>query len=209
MDRDIATQEMLADAAKRSEKIPQASPHPFGRIGMDFKDIVCIIITRPFLVAVCNRGMLALDACVRFVFVGKNMAVRPGKAMHMFGQCLGLCGVNHPQSNLSARPSNRAQDGRTIIGVCASTAPFVGTPTGRPMRTDALLTFFPPHFGRVHRSRLPNRGRASLVVNVQRFVGVLAVNSERSGSSVPIPRPIRSWSRLSGCHATAKPLVVA
>lgn len=69
------------------------------------------------------------------------------------------------------------------------------------------LDLFPPHFGRVHRSRLPNRGPASRVINFRRFVGVLAANSERSGSSVPTPQPVRSWSHLSECRATEKPLV--
>src|SRR6266516_4757597 len=130
MDRHIATQEMLADATKRSEEIPQAGPHAFGRIGMDFKDVILIVIACPFLASMCHCGMLALDALVRFVFIGEDMAVWPGKAMHMSHQRLGLCGVNHSQTNLPARTPNGAQHGRTIISIGAPPTPFISTPTG-------------------------------------------------------------------------------
>src|SRR5215211_1214843 len=209
MDRHITTHEMFADAAKRPEEIPQTRPHAFGRIGMNFKDVILIVIACPFLGTMGNGGVLALDALVRLVLVGEDMAVRPSKAMHMSHQGLGLRGVNHSQPNLPARTPNGTQHGRTVVSIGASTAPLVGAPTGRPVGTDALLTFFPPHFGRVRRSRLPNRGPAFQVVSVRRSAGSHAATSKRSGSSVPTPQPIRLWSHLSGCRVTARPPVAA
>jgi hypothetical protein len=209
MDCHVSTQEMLADAAKRSEEVSQTCPHAFSRIGVDFKNIVRIVIARPFLASVRNRGMLAFDSLIRLVFIGEDMAVWQGETMYVLDQRFGLCRVNHSQANLPTRTPNGAQHRRTVIGVGTPSAPFVGSPTRGSMWTDALLTFFPPHFGRVRHSRLPNRGQASQVVNVRHFVEALAAHSERSGNSVPTPQPVRSWSRLSGCRAGAKPLAVA
>ena len=75
MNSHITAQEMLADAAKRSEKISQASPQPFNRIGVSFKDIIFVIIPRPFLAAMCDCGMLTLDTLIRLVFVGEDMTI--------------------------------------------------------------------------------------------------------------------------------------
>jgi hypothetical protein len=207
MDRHVSTQEMFAEATKRSEEVSQPCPHAFDRVGVNFKGIILIVIACPLLVSMCNGRMLAFDAMIRLVFIGENMAVRPGNAMNMVRQGFGLCGVNHPQTDLPAGTSNRAQYRWTVVSVRASASPLVGSPTRWSVRRDTPLTFFPPHFGRVRHSQLPNRGQASRVVNVRRFVGVLAANLERSSSSVPTLRPVPSWSHLSGCRATAKPLV--
>jgi hypothetical protein len=58
-----------------SEEISQPGPHAFGRIGVNFKDISLIVITRPFLATLGNGGVMALDALVRFVLIGEDMAV--------------------------------------------------------------------------------------------------------------------------------------
>jgi hypothetical protein len=52
MHSNITTQEVLAHATERSEKIAQAGPHSFNGIGMYFKYIAIIIITSLFLEAV-------------------------------------------------------------------------------------------------------------------------------------------------------------
>jgi hypothetical protein len=115
MDRHLTAQEMLAEAAKRPEEIPQTGPHAFGRMGMDFKDIILIVIAGPFFASLCHRGMLALDALVRLVFIGADMAVWQGETMYVLDQRFGLCRVNHAQPHLSTRTPNRAQPcGRSL-----------------------------------------------------------------------------------------------
>jgi hypothetical protein len=109
MNSHIATQVVLANATKWSEEIAQTRPHAFDHIGVDFKDIVVIVVSCPFLDAMSDRGMHALDASVGFKFISEDMAIRQGKAMDMSYQGSGLCSVNHLQANLSTRTSNRAQ----------------------------------------------------------------------------------------------------
>jgi hypothetical protein len=200
---------MLAHATKRSEEISQSCPHAFGRIGVDFKDIIVIIIACPFFAPMSYCGMLALDALIRLIFIGKDMAVWQGKPMNMSDQRFGLCGVNDAQTDLSAGTPDGAQHGRTIIGIRAPSTPFIGSPPRWAVWTNALLTFFPPHFGRVRRSRLPNQGQASPVVNVRRSVESLAAVSVWSSNSILTRRPVRWWSRLSESHAGVRLLVVA
>jgi hypothetical protein len=209
MNGNVTAQEMLAHATKRSEEISQPCPHAFGRIGVNFKDIISIIITCPFFAPMSYGGMLALDGLIRLVFIGKDMAVWQGEAMNMSDQGFGLCGVNNAQTDLSAGTPNRAQHGWTIIGIRAPSTPFIGSPPRWPVWTNALLTFFPPHFGRVRHSRLPNQGQASLVVNVRRSVGSLAAASVWSSNSILARQPVRWWSRLSQSRAGVRLLGVA
>ena len=54
MHSDIATQEVPTHAAERSKEIAQASPHAFDGIGMDFKNIIIVIVPRPFFDAMSN-----------------------------------------------------------------------------------------------------------------------------------------------------------
>ena len=209
MNGNITVQEMLAYATKWSEEISQARPHAFGRIGVDFKDIILIVIACPFFAPMSYCGMLALDALIRLIFICNDMAVWQGKAMNMSDQRFGLCAVNDAQTDLSAGTPHGAQHRRTIIGIGASSTPFIGSPPRRAVWRDALLTFFHPHFGRVRRSRLPNQGQAYRVVNVRRSVESLAAGSGWSSNSILTRRPVRWWSRLSESHAGARLLVVA
>ena len=63
---------------------------------MNFKDIVAIIISRPFFAAMCNGGVLALNVLIGRVLISEDMAVWQGEAMNVFHQHFGLRGVNCP-----------------------------------------------------------------------------------------------------------------
>jgi hypothetical protein len=102
MDCHLSTQEMLAGIAGRSEEVSQTRSHPFGGIGMNFKDVILIVIACPFFATMCHGGMLALDALVRLVFIREDMTGRPGKTMKMSDQRFGLRRVNDTQTDLSA-----------------------------------------------------------------------------------------------------------
>ena len=126
MDGCVPAQEMLADTAKRPKEIAQTRPHAFGRIGVDFKHMVLIIVACPFLDTMSNAGMLALNALIGFVIIRENMAIGLSETMHMIDQCFDLGGVNHLQTNLAARTTNGAQHRRTIISIGASSTALVG-----------------------------------------------------------------------------------
>jgi hypothetical protein len=55
MDHPIVTEKMLADTTKGTQACAQACPHAFHGVGVDFVDIVAIVLGRPFMDVMRHR----------------------------------------------------------------------------------------------------------------------------------------------------------
>jgi hypothetical protein len=143
MDRYLATQKWLMYLTERTQKGPQSRPHPFGSVGMHFAHAIPVVVTRPFVAAMGNRGMGALDLVVALVFIRVHMGPYSRELMHMLPQRFALAIGHHAQTYLARFTSDRAQDRWTVVGVGAPPASSVRAAAGWVKRVEMLVAFSP------------------------------------------------------------------
>lgn len=146
MNSDIATEEMLTDTAKGTQKGSQASPQALNGVGMNFTKAIAIIVSRPLFRGVRNRRALAVEMVVTVVFIGKDLRRWLGKLMDMLTQGFAFSILHDAQTDLSAAASNRSQHRWTVIGKGAASPTFVGTLTRWVSWREVFYAFFPPAF---------------------------------------------------------------
>ncbi len=76
----IARQVILVHAAKGAQKISVPRPQPFGAVDMHFTDTVAIIIPRPFVLAMIDGHVQALNLIVARPLIGIRHPIRPREA---------------------------------------------------------------------------------------------------------------------------------
>src|SRR5581483_11806252 len=62
-DADVLIQEPLADPAEGPQEVPQPRPQPLRGVGMDLPHAIAVVVPRPLVRRVADRGVPA--ACLR------------------------------------------------------------------------------------------------------------------------------------------------
>ena len=125
---------------------------------MDFASAITIIISRPFVDTMADRGMGWMTAPVALPFVG----VQPRAASrNVFGEegtaCPPVRVVAHPEALLTRVARDDADDGGPIVGIGAVAFALIGPSTWRVTGIAMGRAFFPPRSGTVRQPQKPCR----------------------------------------------------
>src|SRR5579859_802405 len=206
MDSYVAAEIALMDTAKRPQEGAQASPQAFQAVGMHFTDSITVVIARPFVDGVAHAGVGTLQGIVGVGLVGVNWHTRSREGMDMPTQaCRSRIGFD-TEAHLSGVTPHHADNGRTVILICATSAPFVGPASRRVKDIRMHSPFFPPHSGTSHHFRFPYPAKPLSVASAVPVLVARDANSTASRSRGPTLVTGLSSSRLSESLALAKPL---
>src|SRR3712207_1606482 len=172
---------------------------------MHFPDAIPVVVTRPFLVAMRDREMSALNLVVALVFIRVHMCPCPGELMHMRPQRGALCISDDSQPNLPRFATYSTQNRRSVIRVGAAPASFVRPPTRCVRRVKMFLTFFPPHSETFHHFRWHDQARACLVASLPLAPVSGAATSTPFSRSVRFRALVVRWAVLAAPHARSAP----
>ena len=88
--RQLLFQILLVDPPKGAQKIASGSPQPLDRVGRHFPHAIAVVISFPFLPAVTDREVGALDPIVTLPLIGVTSRQRLRIALHILSQCLAV-----------------------------------------------------------------------------------------------------------------------
>jgi hypothetical protein len=156
--RPIEMQILLVNTSESTQVGTQCRTRSLAGVAMHFASAIGIIIPRPFVDAVPDRGMRWMTAAVALPFVG----VQPRAASwDIFGDeraarpCVRV--VAHPPALLARVPRDDADDGGPIVGVGPVALALIGASTWWIAGIAMGRAFFPPRSGRVRRPQMPCR----------------------------------------------------
>src|SRR5262245_53363803 len=121
---------------------------------MNFASAIPIIIPRPFMNTMADRGMGWMTAPVALPFVGVEQSAPPRNVLRdqrPAGVRIGM--VTHPPALLPRLTGDDTDEGRAIIRIGPVPFPLIGAPPGRIGRGSMRGAFFPPRCGTAHRLR--------------------------------------------------------
>ena len=81
---------ILMHAAKRAQKIPGPSPHPFCRVDVNLTAAIAIIIACPFALTMLDGNMLTLNSVVALPFISVRNRFGWGEASDMLLQSFAI-----------------------------------------------------------------------------------------------------------------------
>jgi hypothetical protein len=149
---------LLVNTSESTQVGPKRRTRSLAGVAMHFASAIVIIIPRPFVDAVADRGMSWMTAAVALPFVG----VQPRAARwntvgdeRAASPCVGV--VTHPKALLACVPRNDADNRGPIVGIGAMALALIGPSTWRVTGIAMGRAFFPPRSGRVRRPQTPCR----------------------------------------------------
>ena len=101
--------------ASEGEKVAQARPHAFSRVGVNLSNAVAIIVASPFVDTMIDCDTLADNVVVSGPFVSIDGGPRQGESCHMLFERLAVGALDHPQTNLTAVTPHCPHHRGTII----------------------------------------------------------------------------------------------
>jgi hypothetical protein len=149
---------LLVNTSESTQVGTKRRTRSFAGVAMHFASAIAIIISRPFVDAVADRGMGWMTAPVALPFVGvQPRALR----WNIFGNeraarsCVRV--VAHPKALLARVPRDDADDGGPIVGIGAVSPALIGASTWWVTGIAMGRAFFPPRSGRVRQPQTPCR----------------------------------------------------
>src|SRR5262245_272982 len=138
-------------AAERPQEGAQARAGALTTVAMHFSHAIAIVIARPLVLRVIDRGMREIQPMVTAVLVGIDDR---GIRRHGFTQNTlagGLITVaDHPAALFATLTTDDMNDGRAVIIIGAMPWLLIGPPPWRIVGIEMGRTFFPPRSGRAH-----------------------------------------------------------
>lgn len=123
-------------------------------VAMNFASAITIIIPRPFMDTMADRGMGWMTTPVALPFVGVEQGAAPRNVLRdqrRAGVRIGM--VTDPPALLPRLTGDDTDDGRAIICIGPVPFPLIGAPPGRIGGVLMRGAFFPPRCGTAHRLR--------------------------------------------------------
>lgn len=198
----ILFQILLVDPPKGAQKIASGSPQPLDRVGMHFPHAIAVVISCPFLLAVTDREVGAVDPVVTLPFIGVASSHLLRIAMPMLPQRLAVGMLADSQTTLAALPTNSPDHGRPLSCIRAVPALLVGPPPRRIVRIRVLFAFFPPRAETSRRFPCHGQARWSDSSSYTHCLGGACASGARSDGTRLTPPPRRSRIPLYQCLAT-------
>src|SRR5262249_15632241 len=142
---------------------PKRCARPLTGVAVHFPPAVPIIIPRPFVDTMADRGMGGMTAPVALPFVGIQLRAASR-------QVFGDEGTARPRVRVIARPTallarvarDDADNRRTIVGIGAVAFALIGASAWRGVRIAMGRAVFPPRSGTVRRPQTPCRSSPRL-----------------------------------------------
>ena len=144
------------NAPKTTQIGPERGTRPLTAIAVDLAAAIAIIIPRPFVPPMPDRGMRGMAPPVALPLVGIELGAVRGNVLRDQGRAgTPISMVANPEALLTGVPRDDTDDGWTIIGVGPVPSPLIGPPTRRIIRVRMGRAFFPRRFGTARRPPKP------------------------------------------------------
>jgi hypothetical protein len=204
--RDVEMQVLLMNPTESAQIRSKRRASPFTGVAVHFASAVAIVITGPFVDTMAHRGMGRMAAVIAPPFISvQERALQWDILGDQVSARVPVRMVAHPKTLLPRLARDDTKDGRSIIGIGTVPPPFIGASAWRIAGVTMGRTFFPRHFGRVHRpqrrSRPSHRSvrlRSSWLGHAAAAYGAACVRDPTPARGVPLTHP---WQ----CRAAAIP----
>lgn len=163
---------------------------------MDFPDAVAVVITRPFVLTVTNRGVGTRQILVTapFIRVASRRRLRRRRDVFLQGRLIRM--PNDGEPYLPTFSSKGTDDGRTIIFIGSVPFALIGATTRRIVGVEMRLAFFPPRSETSRRFQSRHLAAAcSGGSHIRSFASVVASAGRWYDSPQVLP-PSLGWFRL-------------
>jgi hypothetical protein len=154
--RHVEMQVLLMNAPKTTQIGPERCTRPLTAIAVDLAAAISIIIPRPLVHTMSNRGMGGMAPPIALPLVGIELRA-VNRDVLRYQCCAGtpISMVANPEALLTGVPRDDADNRRTVVGVCPMPSPLIGPPPGRILGVRMGRAFFPPRSGIARRPQRP------------------------------------------------------
>ena len=185
---------------------PERRARPLTGVAVDLASAIAIIIPRPLVHAVADRGMGRMAAPIALPFVGIELRAASRHVLRDQGTARARVRmVADPEALLARVPRDDTDDGRTIVGVGAVPFALIGAPAGRIRGVAMGRAFFPPRSGTVRRPQRPCRSSHRSVRSRSGWLGCAAAGYGAVCVTAPTRAPGVPWARPWQCRAATAP----
>jgi hypothetical protein len=149
-------QVLLMNAPKATQIGPERCASALAGIAVDLAAAISIIVPRPLVHPMTNRGMSGMAPAIALPLVGIELRAVSGNVLRHQGRAgtpIGM--VPNPEALLARIPRDETDNRRTIVGVGPMPSPLIGPPTGRIIGVRMRRAFFPPRFGTARPPQMP------------------------------------------------------
>jgi hypothetical protein len=154
--RHVEMQVWLMNAPKTTQIGPERCTRPLTAIAVDLAAAIAVIIPRPFVHTMSNRGMGWMAPPIALPRVGIELRAVNRDVLRYQG-CAGtpISMIANPEALLTGVPRDDADNGRTVVGVGPTPSPLIGPPTRRILGVRMGRAFFPRRCGTARRPQKP------------------------------------------------------
>jgi hypothetical protein len=140
------------NAPKTTQRGPERRASALAGIAVDLAAAIALIVPRPLVHTVTDRGMSGMAPAIALPRVGIELRAGSGAGLRQqchTGRPLGM--VANPEAVLARVPRDDPDHRRTLVGVGAMSTPLMGPPTGRLIGVRMRRAVFPPRCGTARR----------------------------------------------------------
>jgi hypothetical protein len=144
------------NATKATQIGPERRASALAGIAVDLAAAISIIVPRPLVHTMTDRGMKGMAPTIALPLVGIELRTMSGNVLPHQGRASTPIGmVPNPEALLAGVPGDETDNRRTIVGVGPMSSPLIGPPTGRIIGVRMRRAFFPPRFGTARPPQTP------------------------------------------------------